>query len=150
MDWSDVGRVVSRGGTTWLLGEIAARRLLPDARGLALRKTKGLTRPDGPRLAKCVYHGAEGCTVEHDQRPATCNYYVCASVHEDDRAGAVSAGEAQARLAKVYAAWDAELEGEIRARHPEGVSWDEPFLTWLGARFEALAARDAGALPPDA
>lgn len=147
MDWSDAGRAVSLGQGAWLLAEIAAGRLVRDPDGLVLRKVKGVARPDGPKLAKCVYHGPTGCTVQHDQRPATCNYYVCESAYEDGREASPPARDAHAKLARTFAAWDRVLAEEVLARHPEGPPWDEAFLAWLGAAFEALAARDAASLP---
>lgn len=147
MDWSDAGRVVALGGAAWLEGEIAARRLLPSASGLRLRKVKAVARPDGPKLAKCTYHAEAGCTIAQDRRPATCNYYVCESVYDEGRVSAAPARDAHRRLAAAYAAWDAELAARVAERWPEGAPWDAAFLAWLGEAFTALAARDAASLP---
>ncbi len=144
MDWSDVGRIVALGGDealAWLEGEICARNLVPHGDGLALRKAKGLARPDGPKLAKCVYHAQDGCVVGSDRRPATCNYYVCESVYVDDRAAADEARAVHASLARAFTAWDAELGARVRASHPDGPPWDRAFLRWLGAAFLELSAR---------
>lgn len=148
MDWSDAGRLATLGQGAWLLAEIAAGRLVPGEGGLALRKAKGVARAEGPRLAKCVYHAADrGCTIGHEQRPATCNYYVCESVFEEDRGAAPAAREAHGRLAERYAAWDAELGARVAGAWPEGVTWDEGFVAWLGEAFTELAARDGARLP---
>lgn len=141
MDWSDIGRIVALGGDdalAWLEAELAAKNLLPNGDGLALRKAKGVARADGPKLAKCVYHAQTGCTVGHDRRPATCNYYVCESVFAEDPAAAEEARAVHASLARTYTAWDAELRERVHARHPEGPPWDRAFLTWLGDAFREL------------
>lgn len=148
MDWSDAGRLTMLGQGAWLLSEIAAGRLAPSEGGLVLKKAKGVARAEGPKLAKCVYHAADrGCTIDHDQRPATCNYYVCASVYEADRAEAERAEAARAALAEAYAAWDAELAARIASQWPEGPPWDAAFVAWLGEAFRELAARDEARLP---
>src|SRR4051794_14499648 len=74
-DWSDLGRVVARGGRDFLLAALAARKAEPTRRGLAVRRVRRREGPTLPREAKCVFHGARGCTIDPDRRPATCNYF---------------------------------------------------------------------------
>src|SRR5690348_16239953 len=76
-DWSDIGRVVSQGGRDWLLEQLAAKNLLPVARGLGLRRELRKESLTAPRENKCVYHGPLGCTITPERRPATCNYFLC-------------------------------------------------------------------------
>lgn len=141
MDWSDVGRVVALGGLEWLVGEVAAHRLVPDPGGLVLKKRKGVVGKDGPRLAKCVYLGEAGCTIDHDRRPATCNYFVCESVFAEDAPNARPAREAHAELARSYADWDVVLSARVAERFPEGPTYDAAFFAWLGEAFNEVASR---------
>jgi hypothetical protein len=147
-DWSDVGRVVARGGVDWLLAEIAAGRLTPVAGGLAIGERKGIARPGGPRMAKCAYHDASGCTIAPDRRPGTCNYFVCesalASAPGADLPGAGEARALQASLARDFTRWDASLAAEVVAAWPDGPPFDRPFFAWLGQRFDALAGQALG------
>ncbi len=141
--WSDVGRVVLGGGRAFLLEQLAAKNLYPVARGLALRRARGRHSRTEPRQNKCVYHGAEGCTILASQRPSTCNYYLCEEAYRD--AGGPDAGTArmaQRDLAELHARWNRELAGAIAERWPEGPSWEEGFLDWLGAEME-LRMREA-------
>ena len=140
--WSDVGRVVLEGGRAFLLEQIAAKNLIPSARGLAVRRVRGRTSSLAPRQKKCVYHGAQGCTIASSRRPSTCNYFLCEDAYRDagearGEPDAVAARRAQAALAALYAAWNREIEAEIAALFPEGPTWDAAFLDWLGAAFEA-------------
>jgi hypothetical protein len=148
-DWSDIGRVVARGGREWLLGAIAARHVEPAARGLAVRRVRKREARDQPRQSKCAFHGPRGCTIDPDRRPATCNYFLCDDTY---REGGEARGDVNARAARrahgalrtVYERWDAELEQRVRAAWPDGVAWDASFLDWLGAEVRRLeaAARD--------
>lgn len=148
MDWSDVGRIVALGGRDWLLEQIAAKHLVPDARGLAIAKAKGLSRPGGPKVLKCVFHGPTGCTVPPERRSATCNYYVCESVLDapEAKGEAARAREAKDALARRFEAWDEGLAREVVERYPEGVVWDAALLDWLGGRFRELSS-DASPAP---
>jgi hypothetical protein len=140
--WSDVGRVVLGGGRAFLLEQIAARNLLPGARGLAVRRVRGRATSLGPRQKKCVYHGPEGCTIASSRRPSTCNYFLCEDAYREageaqGEPAAVAARRAQGALAALYAAWNRELDAQIAALFPEGPAWDAAFLDWLGAAIEA-------------
>ncbi|MCL2451033.1 MAG: hypothetical protein FWD17_18975 [Polyangiaceae bacterium] len=143
-DWSDIGRVVARGGLEWLIREIAMGSVAPTAGGLAIRERRGLARRSGPRMAKCAFHGVDGCTLAPEQRPATCNYFLCepalAAVGPAQRAEASRARALQTDLAERFARWDALLDAEVTARWPGGAPFDRAFLVWLGARFEELTA----------
>jgi hypothetical protein len=141
-DWSDIGRVVSRGGIDWLLDEIAAGRLAATADGLAIRERKGLARPGGPRMPKCGYHDVHGCTIAPGRRPATCNYFACEAALAAEPGSRDEAGPAralQARLAERFARWDGALSAEVASVWPDGPPFDRAFLAWLGARFDRLA-----------
>ena len=151
--WSDVGRVVLGGGRTFLLEQIAAKNLSPVARGLAVRRVRGRTTSLEPRQKKCVYHGAQGCTIASSRRPSTCNYFLCEDAYRDagearGEPDASAARRAQAALAALYARWNRELEEEIAELFPEGPTWDAPFLDWLGAAMEERM-REASC-PPEA
>ena len=137
--WADVGRVVLGGGREFLLEQLAAKNLTPVARGLALRRVRGRSSVTEPRQNKCVYHGATGCTITSSRRPSTCNYFLCEEAYRDagearGEPEAVRAREAQSALSAQYAQWNRELAGAIAARWPEGPTWDEGFLDWLGAQ----------------
>ncbi len=138
LDWSDIGRIVARGGRDWLLEQLAARRVTPDARGLVIARVKGVASPGGPRVLKCTFHGPEGCTIPPERRSATCNYYVCDSVLEEDRPG--DARRTKEDLAKRFEAWDTILTREVAERFPEGVVYDAALFDWLGERFTALSS----------
>lgn len=148
MDWSDLARVVAHGGRDWVLAQIAAKNLVSAARGLSLRRVKGLAGRGGPRVAKCVFHDAErGCTIAHDRRPATCNYYVCESVLEDAREvgredAVTHARKVQAELIEAFVRWDEELDREILAAHGGSPTLDVAFLEWLSDRWRKLASNE--------
>ena len=139
LDWSDVGRVVALGGRDWLLAEIAAGRLRPVERGLVIRRRKAVPREGGPKVATCAYHGPAGCTIPADRRAATCNYYVCEDALQKGGPAEAEARVAHDALVARFSAWDEELHAEVRARYPEGPSWDEVFLGWLGDAYRARA-----------
>ncbi len=143
VEWSDVGRVVLRGGRDFLIGEIAAGRLRPGPRGLNIARVEA---PSGAKDARrCVYHGPAGCTIPPDRRAATCNHYLC-----DDGFAAGGEGEGDRTAARArraldslvarHGAWDRAIADEVRARWPGGPPWDGAFLDALG---EALAGRIA-------
>jgi hypothetical protein len=140
LDWSDIGRVVTLGGRDWLLAEIAAKRLVAGERWLSVTRPKKQLAPGGPREAACVYHGPTGCTISHDRRSATCNYYVCDAAREGEHEA--RAREVHDDLVKSFVAWDAEITTRVAARWPEGPTFDAAFLDWLGATFSELTARD--------
>lgn len=145
MDWSDIGRVVGHGGLSWLMEQLASKSLVPCARGLALRRVKGQACAGGPRLSKCVFHSkATGCTIAHDRRPATCNYYVCESVLAAEvEAGrdAEPARRLQAELVDAFVAWDLELDRRIVHAYGGAPPYDEAFLVWLGEAYRELCAK---------
>ena len=85
-------------------------------------------------LSACVYLGETGCTIPHDRRSATCNYYVC-----EDALVRGGDAEAEARgvlddLVASFTRRDAELAAEAAVAWPEGHAFDASFLDWLGAR----------------
>jgi len=138
LDLSDIGRIVALGGRDWVLQEIAAKRLVVGARWLSVLRPKRPLVPNGPREAKCVYHGPTGCTISHDRRSGTCNYYVC---------DAARAGEHEAQARKVhdelvasFTRWDVVINERIDATWPEFPAFDAVFLDWLGATFTELTA----------
>ncbi|APR79310.1 Hypothetical protein A7982_04657 [Minicystis rosea] len=143
-DWSDIGRVVRHGGRDWLLDQIAARRVEPVARGLAVRRVRKREARDLPRQSKCAFHGPRGCTITPEQRPETCNYFLCDDAFREggeargDR-HAVAARRAHGTLRAVYERWDATLAAAIPRAWPEGFAWDAAFLDWLGAEVARLA-----------
>jgi hypothetical protein len=147
LGWSDIGRIVQRGGRSFLLDEIRAGNLLPCPTGLSIRRVR---RKEGallPRRLKCVYHGPEGCTIAPDRRPATCNYYLCADAfadHRGDPAVPARARAVHATLQGLYTRWDGEIAALVPAV-PEREAWDLAFLDRLGEVFATLAARDGTA-----
>jgi hypothetical protein len=147
-DWSDVGRVVASGGRDWLLAQLADRRVAPAPRGLAVKRVKKREQPEQPRLFKCVFHGARGCTIDHALRPSTCNYFVCDDVFRDGGAAEPEARRVHALLRDVYERWDRAIAARIAAAWPEGPPWDAAFLDWLGAETTRLAAADRAMLAP--
>ena len=133
LDLADVGRIVSLGGRDWLLGELAAGRLVRVAgeRWLVILRVS----PNGA-YARCGYHAETGCTIPHERRPATCNFYVCeeALVEGAD----VRAREVASDLVERFIAWDETLAARAEAR---GITYDAPFLDWLGETFRAITQR---------
>lgn len=142
LDLADLGRIVSLGGRDWLLAELARGNLVPAERWLVIRRRKSTPRPDGPRVAACVYHGPSGCTIPHDRRAATCNYYVCDEALSRGGEAAPRARDLHAELVASYVAWEAEIAARIEKRWPDGFAFDAPFLDWLGATFEELTRRE--------
>jgi hypothetical protein len=124
--WADLGRIVTLGGAQWLLDELASARLYPCARGLAIHRVDNPDAATTGRERKCVYHGEHGCTVAHDRRSATCNYYVC------DDALAGSSPALRDKLTRTYAEWDLVLAARVRAKYPHGPEWTLDMLMWLG------------------
>ena len=164
VDWSDIGRIVALGGRDFLLARIAAGHLQPTASGLRILRERRRERPTDRRQNKCVFHGAEGCTIDHTRRPATCNYYVCedtlregdltrevlhdGSVHDraapdetSSESNAAAARRAHAALHALYTRWDEALTARIAAGWPEGPPWDAAFLDWLGEEQRHLEAQ---------
>jgi hypothetical protein len=127
MALADVARIVAHGGRDWLLGELAAGRIT--ARGGWLV----LTRKDA-----CGYLGEAGCTIPHERRPATCNFYVCESALEAGGDGSARARSTRDGLEAMYAAWDAELATRASERSPGGIAFDGQTLDFLGDAFVAL------------
>lgn len=140
LDWSDIGRIVVLGGRDWLLDEIAAKRLVVGERWLSVARPKRPLMPGGPREAACTYHAAsQGCTIPHDRRSATCNYYVCDAARagaQEQRALAV-----HDELVRSFIGWDATITERVAAAWPEGPSFDAAFLDWLGETFAELSGR---------
>jgi hypothetical protein len=143
--FADIGRIVRLGGRDFLLGELAAGRLRPIPRGLAILRAS----PAGDRDARCVYHGPAGCSIPHDRRSATCNYYIC-----DDAFAFAGEGEGEAqrcgglaearrvhdRLTALYGQWDIAIGERVRSRYPGGPPWDADFFDWLGGEFDRVTA----------
>ena len=136
--WSDVGRVVSLGGSAFLLAQIARGALRPGPRGLVMVRVDGPPREGGASAKRCVFHGPTGCTIAPEQRAATCNYYVCESALGDENSDARAACET---LTAIYAAWDRAIGAEVALRFPDGPTWDAALLSWLGLRFEGEVSR---------
>jgi hypothetical protein len=136
LDLSDIGRVVALGGRDWLLEEIAAKRLVVGKRWLFVARPKRPLVPGGPREAACVYHGPTGCTIPHERRSGTCNYYVCdaARAGQNDARGR----EVHDELVASFVRWDAAINERLDETWPEGPTFDAAFLDWLGATFTEL------------
>lgn len=149
LDWTDVARVVALGGRDFLLEQIARKSLLPAPHGLRIRRVRRREGPSLPREPKCVFHGPAGCTIPHERRPATCNYFLCdAAFTAGGAPGAAAearARRAHARLREAYERHDRALAERIARERPEGVVWNTAFLDWLGAQLDGLS----GALDAD-
>ena len=141
LDLSDIGRIVAHGGRDWLLGEIAAKRIVVGERWLSVTRPKRPLVPGGPREAACAYHSATGCTIPHDRRSATCNYYLCDAARDGDDADSARARAVHDDLVAKFVGWDAEITRRLNATWPAGPAFDATFLDWLGATFTELAVR---------
>jgi hypothetical protein len=156
VDWSDVGRIVTLGGTDWLLEQLAAGNLTRGARGLLIKRIENQETNWGVWPTKCVYHGAQGCTIAPDRRAATCNYYICdeAFAYGGENQGveaAVLGREAHATLMSLYGRWDLDLKAQVEAKWPGGAPWDADFLVWVGAAYQrqvSAARRDLALIRP--
>jgi hypothetical protein len=146
---ADLGRIVALGGRDWLLQELAEGRLARGERWLFIRRPARPLAPGGEPLAACVYLGPGGCTIPHDRRSATCNYYVCEDALSEPDALAGDARALQQALLDAFVRWDAELSQQADQAFSDGITLDATFLDWLGARFEELAASsEPGPLAP--
>ncbi|WP_437335701.1 hypothetical protein [Sorangium sp. So ce394] len=150
VEWSDIGRIVSLGGAGWLLDQMTAGKLRPGRRGLLILRVEP-QGGDGHALPKrCAFHGPEGCTIPPDRRAATCNYYVCddAFAHGGEGRGdpeARAGRRAQDALVDLYGRWDLELAALVLKGWPDGPTWNQDFLDWLGREYDRLAATAASA-----
>jgi hypothetical protein len=141
VDWSDIGRILTLGGMDWLLREIEAGNLRGSARGLMLRRVANQEANAGVWPTKCVYHGAQGCTIDPERRAATCNYYICDDAfafggEHQRESTAVQARAVHAQLMALYGRWDLALLAQIETVYPRGPRWDRPFLQWLQAAYQ--------------
>ncbi len=131
-----MARIVGHGGRDWLLAEIASGHLRPIDAGLAVLRKKGRATVEGPVLMKCVYHTPRGCTIPHDRRAATCNYYVCDAALDDANDVAADARALHDGLVVMFSRWDKQLARRIKATWPSGPPYDAAFLDWLRDAFE--------------
>jgi len=138
LDLSDIGRIVAHGGRDWLLAEIAAKRILVGERWLSVTRPKRPLVPGGPREAACVYHTSTGCTIPHDRRSATCNYYLCDAARDGEDPESARARETHDGLVSSFVAWDAEITRRLHVTWPGGATFDAAFLDWLGSTFTEL------------
>ena len=139
LDLSDIGRIVAHGGRDWLLEEIAAKRIVVGERWLSVTRPKRPLVPGGAREAACVYHAHTGCTISHDRRSATCNYYLCdAALGAGAAADGARARQAHDDLVAKFIAWEAEITRRLDVTWPDGPTFDAAFLEWLGATFAEL------------
>jgi hypothetical protein len=138
LDLSDIGRIVAHGGRDWLLAEIAQKRIAVGERWLFVARPKRPLVPGGAREAACVYHGATGCTIPHERRSATCNYYLCDAARAGDGDDAALARATHDDLVAKFVGWDAEITSRVAASWPEGPTFDAAFLDWLGETFTEL------------
>jgi len=139
--FTDVGRIVRLGGSGWLMAEIAAGNLRPSPRGLAIRRAA----PGESLPARCAYHGPKGCSIPHERRSATCNYYICDDAfafggEAEGRLEATAARRVHEALTAFYGQWDIKIAERVIARFPGGPPWDAAFLDWLGDQFDCAVA----------
>jgi hypothetical protein len=139
--WSDIARVVVHGETEWLVAQVALGHLVPFEHGLSLLRR---VEPGSSEAKKCVFHeDGKGCSIRPEQRPATCNYYVCDRALEDGAKLGYARDVAKTQdvlehLVARFVAWDETLAERVR---PEGS--DGAWLT-LGpekANLEKARAR---------
>jgi Fe-S-cluster containining protein len=148
-DWADLARVAALGGVPFLREQIALGNLTVTPQGLRIRRTKGRPQPGQRRHLRCVFLGPEGCSIDPDRRPATCNYYVCEEGLGGPVRGPVDAGApffAHATLRELWRRWNEAVEARVAATWPAGPGWDDAFFSWLVALLRELEA-EAG-FPP--
>lgn len=140
LEWSDLGRIAALGGTSFVLQRIADGSLKTGPRGLFIKRVA----PREGAVRRCVFHGPTGCTIPHDRRSATCNYYVCedAIAH----AGEVPGDRVSARARKTrdaltdrFGSWDRAIADRVKERWPDGPPWDEAFFAWLAEEAERVS-----------
>lgn len=147
--WSDLARILAHGGQAWLRGEVAARRLLPNRRGLAVARVEGAREGEAQDQsgARCVFHGPRGCTIDAVRRSATCNDYLCDDALADGGgetpALAARAGAVHGELAATYARWDETIAEAIGTPCWDGAAGEEAML----AVIAGYAARVRASLP---
>lgn len=154
VDWADIGRIVGLGEREWLLEQIATGRLHRGARGLLIERVTNREANAGVWPTKCVYHGPQGCTIQPEQRSATCNYYICDDAfavggEQQGDSDAVQGREIHAILMALYGRWDIALGERIATCYSNGAPWDGPFLDWVGTEYARLvrgARRDLAQL----
>lgn len=126
IEWSDLARIASLGGAPFLLDKIADGSLKKGPRGLFIHRVA----PREGMPLRCAFHGPRGCTIPPDRRSMTCNFYVCedalAFAGEPKRPRRTRDG-----LMEKLGRWDIELAERVKARWPEGPTWDEAFFDWL-------------------
>lgn len=128
---ADIARIVSHGGRDWLLGEISAGRVVLHAAWMIVTRT-----------GACVYLGNRGCTIAHEKRPATCNFYVCESALDAGGESAAAARAARDQQERDYARWDSELATRAHARTPDGLTFDAATLDFLASELARMDALD--------
>jgi hypothetical protein len=148
VEWSDLGRIVSLGGRSFLLEQIEAGALRVGARGLLYTR---VPPKEGEGPLRCVYHGPRGCTIDPARRAATCNYYLCddgfaRGGEAEGDAAAIAGRRALDSLVALYGQWDQALAKLVRARWPGGPPWDAAFLDWLGSEYQSLVRGSRRAL----
>ncbi len=129
--WSDIARVVAHGETEWLVAQVVLGHLVPFEHGLSLLRR---VEPGSSEGKKCVFHeDGKGCSIRPEQRPATCNYYVCDRALEDgEKLGyereVAKTKEALEHLVATFVAWDETLAARVQAEGSDGA--------WLSANLE--------------
>src|SRR4051812_20405420 len=141
VEWSDLGRIVSLGGTAWILEQLAAGTLKRGGRALNIARREADAA--GPR--RCVFHEGQGCTIPADRRTATCNFYVCDdafTAFEGDAKATSPERAAVDLLMDTHGRWDLEIAARAQERWPEGPPWDATLLAWLGDEYARLVRRE--------
>lgn len=157
-DWSDIGRVLTLGGRQWLKAQMAEGFILElqqrydvPVRGLQLRRVANTAANSSAWPTKCVYHGEKGCTIHRDQRPATCNYYLCDQAYDMAAEGADAGREAQAILQTLFGRWDLEIADRVAAKWPHAIPWQtapDAIFDLVEAAYGKLVKRDRRELRP--
>jgi len=145
-DLSDVARVVAHGGRDWLLAQLAAKRIRQAEGGywLTLARPKRPLGEGCPREAACVFLTSSGCSIAHEQKPATCNYYVCDAAVAEDAAQAPTRREAHERLVQFFVTLDAKLHEQVTNHWGDAFAFDAPHLDWLAEQYREQVAAFRG------